>query len=379
MRKKVLFLITKGNFGGAQRYVYDLATSLPKTKYEAVVACGPGGLLIEKLKEAGIKTIEIESSEREINLKREFKTLKEIVRIIKEEEPDIVHLNSSKMAGLGALAVLYFKLTAPSYKLKAIFTSHGWGFYESHRSGFQKLFYYVSHWITILLCHKTITVSAKTKRDMVWLPFMKGKMVVVHNGIEKFELLERENAREKLAGEEKNKVIIFSISELHKNKGLDVAINGLKLLPQEIKNEIIYCIAGTGEEETSLKLLAKSLELGDKIKFLGFVQDAKNLLSGADLFLFPSRTENLPFAVLEAGLASLPVIATGVGGIPEIVTDMKTGILVHKENAREIAHAIEYMLKNKTRAEEFGKKIHTTVSKNFSKAKMLRETLVLYQ
>src|SRR3989344_950530 len=111
-RKKILFCVTKGNFGGAQKYVYDLATNLSKAAFDIVVACGnkDGNALPQKLVEQNIRTIALENSEREINLKNDFKTFGELIKIIKEEKPDIVHLNSSKIGLLGSLAILYLRI-----------------------------------------------------------------------------------------------------------------------------------------------------------------------------------------------------------------------------------------------------------------------------
>jgi glycosyltransferase involved in cell wall biosynthesis len=234
-RKKILFLITKGNFGGAQRYVYDLATHLPKEQFEAVVACGTkeGTTLIQKLSEKNIRTIGLEASEREINLKNDLTTVKEIIKLIKTEQPHILHLNSSKIGLLGALAVLFLKLRAPSFKLKAIFTSHGWAFNEQHRSALSKIIFYIAHYFTVVVCDKTIAVSEKTKRDIAWLPFIKNKIKVIHNGIEKFKTLTKKDCAEILKKEDKDQKIILTIAELHPNKGIDVALRGLALLPEK--------------------------------------------------------------------------------------------------------------------------------------------------
>src|SRR3989344_2148103 len=103
-KKKVLFIITKGNFGGAQRYVFDLATNLPKEKFEVVVACGEGNLLVERLGAEKIRAVKMSSSQRDINIIKDSKTFFEILRLIREEKPDVLHVNSSKAGGLGALA-----------------------------------------------------------------------------------------------------------------------------------------------------------------------------------------------------------------------------------------------------------------------------------
>lgn len=381
-KKKILYIITKGNFGGAQRYVYDLATSLPKDKFEAVVACGQGGLLIERLKDLNIRTIEIENSQREIDANKDFKTVRELIKIIKEEKPDVVHLNSSKIGLLGSLAVLYLRilssLTANYLLPTTIFTAHGWAFNEPNRSTFSKFIFYLGHYLTILICDTTIAVSEKAKKDIDWMPFIKDKIKVVYNGISKFELLPKEESRLVLANKEIDKIIIFSISELHKNKGIDVAIKAISLLPKETRSKIIYSVAGGGEEKYNLEKLVSDLNLGDTIRLLGFVPDAKKFLSGCDIFLLPSRTEAFPYALLEAGTAGVPTISTCVGGTPEIIRDMQNGILVHPTNPKEIAEAILYFLDHKENRKEFGKEIKKTVSNFFSLEKMLSETISIY-
>lgn len=376
-------MVTKGNFGGAQRYVYDLATNLPPDKFEVIVACGEGDLLIERLKDLNIRTIRIEGLEREIKVSKDFKVLKNLIKIIREERPDVVHLNSSKIGLWGSLAILYLKIVNSKLKIWAVFTAHGWAFNEKSRSAFSRFIYYLGHYLTTLICDATIAVSEKAKRDIDWLPFIKNKIKVVYNGIPDFETLAPKGAREILVGKNPKSnseaIIIFSISELNKNKGIDVALRALSLLSKEVKEKIIYVVAGAGEEKENLRKLVAELNLTGMVRFLGFVSDAKKLLAGADLFLLPSRTEAFPYVILEAGLMGLPIVATCVGGIPEVIKDMQNGILVHPTNPKEIAEAILYLLDHSDRQREFGEEIKKTVSNFFSLEKMLLETIKLYQ
>ncbi|OHA98264.1 MAG: hypothetical protein A3E02_00320 [Candidatus Zambryskibacteria bacterium RIFCSPHIGHO2_12_FULL_38_34] len=380
-KEKILYIITKGNFGGAQRYVYDLATGLPKDKFEVVVACGDkeGDTLINLLTEKNVRVIKIEGLAREIDANNDFRVFKNLTKIIKEEQPNVVHLNSSKIGLLGSLAISYLKLTTKNCRPRSIFTAHGWVFNERQRSYLFKIAAYVSQYFTVLLCDKTIAVSEKTKMDINHFPLIKNKIKVVHNGISDFETLPKEEARRILASKDADKTIIFSIAELHKNKGIDVALKALSLLPEETKEKIIYCVAGNGEEKEYLEKLTKGLHIENIVRFLGFVPDAKKLLSGADIFLLPSRTEALPYVILEAGIAGLPTITTSVGGIPEVIHDMQNGILVHSRNRKEIAEAILYMLEHKDKQMEFGKEIRSTISNFFSLEKMLEETEKIYK
>ena len=107
---KILYVITKSNWGGAQRYVYDIATSLDKEMFDAVVACGGNGPLAIKLREAGIRVITIPLLQRDINIIKEFLSLFALIKIFNREQPDIIHLNSTKIGGLGAVAALAAKL-----------------------------------------------------------------------------------------------------------------------------------------------------------------------------------------------------------------------------------------------------------------------------
>lgn len=378
-RKKILFVITKGNFGGAQRYVFDLATNLPKDQFEVKVVCGEGEELPDQLQEAGIEVIKISSLAREIKTTNEFRVCKELISILRKEKPDILHLNSSKIGGLGSVAGRIASTLEKDYKSKIIFTAHNWGFNDIGRSFSAKLFFYLSHWVTILLCDHVICVAQKIKQDVSWMPFVKEKLRVVHNGLASFKTIGKKEAMLFLIGEETKKTIIFSIAELHPNKGLDVALRAITLLPTEYRQKIIYCIIGSGEEELNLKNMAQNMGILEQVRFLGLVLDAKKYLEGANIFLLPSRNEAFPYVILEAGFVNLPIIATSVGGIPEVVKDMRSGILVHPRNPREIAEAILYMLDHKDKRKEFAAEMKKEITNSFSFEKMLSETLKIYE
>jgi len=123
-RTKIFYLITKGNFGGAQRYVYELASSLPTSDYEVSVILGEGETLAKKLAEKNIRTIRLPELGRDINLGGDWSVFWSLYRIFRRERPDIIHLNSSKIGGLGSLAG---RLAGVK---KIIFTGHGWPFNE---------------------------------------------------------------------------------------------------------------------------------------------------------------------------------------------------------------------------------------------------------
>lgn len=369
-KKKILYVITKSNWGGAQSYVYDLATKVPE-KFEKVVALGGNGPLKEKLEKADIRTISLPWLARDVNPFRDFLVFKKLISLFKEEKPDIIHLNSSKIGALGALAGRIAKVP------NIIFTAHGWAFREE-RPQWQKTIIKLLSWCTMLWSHKIITVSKRDAREASDFAFVKKKIILIHNGIPEITFLESSEAKKILLEKEStNSLWVGTIGELHKNKGHKYAIEALALIQR--KHEVMFFIIGEGEERRTLEKMIADLDLSLKVVLFAKKESAAMLLSAFDIFLFPSIKEGLPYAILEAGQAGLPVIASAVGGIPEIITDMESGILIRPKSSEEIVKAFDYLLSHPKEAANFGKKLRANVKKNFSFKKMLRETVEAYE
>lgn len=389
---RILLLITKSNFGGAQRYVYDLATSLHQRGHDVTVGFGGSGVLAEKMQQAGIRTIALPFLERDVNMFGDVRTFFQLFQLIKKENPDIVHLNSSKIGALGALATrcvnsinqLKFLIGKKPKVICIIFTAHGWALAEE-RPDWEKFFIACIHWLTITLSHKTIAVSKATREEVSRLPFVWHKICVVHNGIENSTTLSRQESLQELLGTQtdlatKNSpLIVGTIGELHKNKGLSYAIEGIAQLKKIIAQPTIFIIIGEGEERKHLEKLRDQLDLAQQVFLVGFKKDASTLISCFDVFLFPSIKEGFPYAILEAGKIGLPIIATGVGGIPEVIDDMESGILIHARNSGEVAHALQFLVEHPERRKQFGERIQSRIQDRFSLEVMLDQTLLVYK
>ncbi|MFO0718715.1 MAG: glycosyltransferase family 4 protein [Candidatus Paceibacterota bacterium] len=373
-RHKILYIITKGNFGGAQRYVFDLATSLPRETFDVSVAFGQAGMLAEKLRDADIKTIEIKSLQRDVNLLLDLKSFFELVKIFIKEKPDTIHINSSKIGGLGSLAG---RVTGVP---NIIFTAHGWAWNEN-RNAISKVAIKFLHWLTIVFSHKTIAVSENLAKQVTHWPFISKKIHVIHNGIAPFDLKDRAEARAALikiyGGTITPEKWIGTAAELHKNKGLDFLINAFSKIESENPNSEIF-IMGEGEERNNLEKLIAEKNLQDKIHLLGHVKDAKSYLKAFDVFTLTSRTEALPYSIPEAGLASLPVVASSVGGIPEIIENGKSGILIEKGNIEQIQKALSTLLNDEATRQTYGRNLKEKVERQFLQKEMVRKTIALY-
>lgn len=375
---KIFFLITKGNFGGAQRYVYELATGLVPTKYDIKVILGEGAGLEDKLSQAGIKVYKIPSLKRDIGLLSDIKSLWILIKLFRNEKPDIIHLNSSKIGGLGALAG---RLTGIS---KIVFTGHGWTFNED-RNPLSKLIIRVLVWLTISMSHQTIMVSKTTQSQAPKWLIKSGKITVIYNGIAPSDSTARQEARHLIAGRStllkdlpaSNLTWLGTIAELHPNKGLDQAI---KASAQIVKDhpEIIYVIIGEGEQRKNLEKLIERLDLRESVILVGAIPEARKYLKAFDIFLLPSRTEALPYVLLEAGLSSLPVVATKVGGIPEIITHQKSGLIVDQNDSQAITAAILTLLSDPTLMTKYGQNLHQHIESQFTLRQMIEQTEKIY-
>ena len=369
-KKKILYIVTKSNWGGAQKYVFDLATSLPKDKFETIVAFGGHEELEQKLQKGGIKTISMQSLQRDVSILKEVKVFFELLSLYRKTQPDIVHLNSSKIGILGSLAALLLKLK--NYKLKTVFTVHGWAFNEN-RNLLTRLVIWIASWLTAILCTDLIVLSKKEYSQTKTFPLVREKKIhLIANGLRSLEFLTKEQAREKLRLK-KEEIYVGTISELHKNKGLDILIR----TAPNINGKIV--IIGSGEEESELKNLASELGILEKILFLGTVQDAGKYLTAFDLFVLTSRKEGLPYVLLEAGYAELPIVASNIGGIPEIIKDGETGLLSESENIRDVQVKIEKLLNNRDYATQLGKDSKIYIEQNFSFEKTLKLTEQVYK
>jgi glycosyltransferase involved in cell wall biosynthesis len=154
-------------------------------------------------------------------------------------------------------------------------------------------------------------------------------------------------------------------------KGIDVLLEAARLAQSPLRLEIY----GVGSLRDELERKANGLDA----RFHGFVQDMREPLAGLDVLVQPSRADNLPLAILEAMAAGLPVVGTRVGGIPELVVDGETGLLVDPERPEELAAALDSLAGSPERRAELGQRGRERVREHFSADAIARRTVALYE
>ncbi len=428
MRKKILFIITQSNFGGAQKYVFDLATGLDKESFDVAVAAGGNGELFRRLENAGIKTVSLRWMKREaINPITDTIGLWEIYKLIKNERPDAVHLNSSKAGFSGSLAARFarfyslparqslsvggseprsagrvegsptafdsFAMRTPSgNKIRVIYTVHGAVFEAAFSWPVRKLFLLLEKF-TARFKDKIICVSEADR--LQWLRHKvapKEKLVTIHNGINlNIDFATKEEARKKLFAKYSSPLfskeglgeiyLVGSIGYFYPEKNYAALIKAAKLIktlpPAQQKRNVVFLINGDGQQRHLLESLIKDCGLQKTFFLPGAIWPGSKFLKAFDVFVLPSTKEGFPYAILEAMAAGVPIVASDVGGIPEMIKNGQNGFLVKPNDHEALAEKILQILENPSLAQKFSASALQKV-KEFSLEKMISQTVQQY-
>ncbi len=373
---KIIYVITKSNFGGAQRYVFELAEGMRTRGQSVALASGPEGRLVDLLKEADIPHFPIHNFQRDINFLKEPLALFELYRLFKKENPDVVHLNSSKASGLGAVAARLAGVP------QIVFTAHGWPFLEP-RSFLWRLAAYIGSYLTALLSHKVILVSENDLRHTN-MPGTKNKLIVIHTAVPEIDFKTRNEARQELFDAEtvnrhQGDVWLITNAELNHNKNQLTAIKAVAEYNQSNSPKIFYSLMSDGQDKEMLEKFIREQNLENEVSLLGYVNDGRVYLKAFDIFILPSLKEGLPYALLEAGSAGLPAIAAKVGGIPEVIENEKTGLLVDPKNSANIKDSLQTLIQNESLRNSIALNLKNKVAAEYTLAKMIKETDSIYK
>lgn len=187
---------------------------------------------------------------------------------------------------------------------------------------------------------------------------------------------EREAMRARLAPNATH--IVATVARLQVEKGIDELIEATALLAPRAPG-VHVVVAGGGPEEARLRAVVADRELGDHITLLGHTPDVSSVLAASDVFCLPSRNEGLPVSLLEAMMFGLPSVATSVGGIPGLVTDGESGLLVPARHPAALAAALERLVTDEELARRIGAAAASVVDAQYSPAAVARSYRALYE
>jgi len=373
MSLKILHIITLSKWGGAQRVCYDVVTNLNRDKFLVEVACKPAGILVEKLREKGIKVYEIPSFRREICLIEDLKTLFSLYKLIKEKKYDIVHCHSTKAGFLGRVAA---KLAGVK---KIYFTVHGWGFYNKQEYGFDTKLLIFLEKVAARCTTKINCVSENDKNEGIKNKIAKeNKFLIIRNGIDWKVTVDIAKIRECFKIK-KDEIVFGMVGRLAYPKNPLMFLQAAKAVSQ-YHQKVKFILIGGGFLFKKCKNFIMENKLENKILLLGerSPEKTRRILSGFNVFVLASKFEGSPITIVEAMFAGLPIIASDVPSIKELVINGQTGFLVGQNSIKNLVEKMVYFIKNPKEIEKMGKEGQRIAKKKFTLETMIQNYGRLY-
>lgn len=331
---KVLHLISnKTGIGGAEKFLLDMSQEYDFNKFSisyCTIFSEGENLFVKELKKRGFACFEIKGA----SLKNIPKTVQQLVSFMRQEKFDIVHTQLLHGSVVGQMAA---RITG--IPVRIITRQYTTDCYHDGHKYLEKLDGYVAR-----KAHKIIAISDSVRTDLIAQGVDSDNIELIYNGI---DLTPFKDNHQKSAIREAfpNKYLIAFVANLNHRKGHEYLLQAIAQLVSQYK-DIHLLLIGEGNLRKGLESLAEELKITGNISFLGYQQNVPSILKEVDLYVHASVLEPLGIAVLEAMAAGRCVIATAVGGVPEIIQDGETGFLVPSKNAKALADAIGFAREN---------------------------------
>ena len=356
---RVLHVIARLNVGGTARYITRLAEELPKHKIETFVATGfVQGSEAEDPSAKKLKVIRIPSLGRQINPIKDHFAFKQLLEVIRDIKPDILHTHTFKAGYIGRIRTKEINKAAGK-QVKFVHTFHGHLFDDPEFSGIKPLIITSFERRFAKNTDAIVTVGAQVGKELLKRKIGQPKQFTnIPPGVEPLKI-----PKAKL----RNQITIGWIARV---TGVKNPLRALEIAKQFPDSQ--FLIAGGGDMLDQVKAAAPR-----NSKVLGWT-DAAKLFAASDIILSTSENEGMPIALIEAQLASKPVVATNVGGVSEVVLNNKTGFVTHK-NTEDLAKALEKLINSKALRTAQGKAAKAHATKAFSVEKMIQAHVSLYK
>ena len=335
-RPRLLLLITLSERGGAQSYVASLLPAVAE-RFDTTLAAHGYGPLADAASAVGVTFVSLRHLRRALNPFRDALGLVELVRVIRRRRPDILHASSSKAGILGRLAAWFAGVPI------RIFTVHGWAF--AAYAGVPGWLYRLAERSMVPLTSATICVAEYERRAGIAAGACRAEHTVVIPNAVDVAAFPHAAPRGGLAE-------LISVGRLRAPKDFITLARALaRLQPGSFRASLV----GDGPDRSTIEAELARLGLTDAVVLLGDRSDVPELLARAELFVCSSRSEGMPVSILEAMAVGLPVVASRVGGVSEIVDDGRTGFLVAPGVVAALADALARLIDDRALREQMGR------------------------
>ncbi|MGI6550964.1 MAG: glycosyltransferase [Syntrophomonadales bacterium] len=329
---KVLQVIGGGEIGGAERHLLTLMRLMDRERFTPELLCLCHGPFAGVCREEGITTHEIV-----MRHKLDLATVAPIRRLIKEQGIDLVHTH-------GVRANLVARMAGRSENVPVVTTFHSVLQYDYSTSAEAA----VARFLTRLTNNRTdrfIAISGAIKEDLVAMGVTPHRIKVIYNGLDVSLLTPADspdNVRRNL-GISPGQRVVAMVGRLHAVKGHIFLLKAAQQIVTQ-HHDVVFLLVGEGPERRTIEKTIQELGLEDKVIMTGFYPNISDLYPIMDMLCLPSLMEGMGLVLLEAMYFGVPVVATQVGGIPEVIIDGESGLLVDPGNSRALAMAITWLL-----------------------------------
>ncbi len=330
---KILYSVTGAVFGGAVAHVIGLMRADIKDGHLVGLVAAPEPRLMSEARNMGVQVFPNPYFVHGVQLHNDLRGLWPVFQAVRRFSPDIVSAHSTK-AGYAA------RLVCAILRKPVIFTAHGWAFTEG-RGMLKRRFLALAERLAAKTTVRIICVSEHDRelalRFKVTSP---DKLVLIRNGVDPAPMLRAKGehfCKEFGLGDVP---VLTMVGRLEPPKDPLALLEACKLL----KTDFRLMIVGDGELRGRAEEFVARNNLDDKVTFTGERHDVPEILAASDIFVLASLWEGLPIAIIEAEIAGLPVVASSVGGVPELIEDGVTGFVVPPKNPRILAEVLQKLL-----------------------------------
>ena len=374
-RINILYLITDLDIGGAEKALARTVIGLDKRKYNPTVCCLRGhGPVTEEIESAGVKVTQLNMSNK-FDLAAVFR----LFCLLGEERISIIHSYLYHANILGRIIGRVARVPIIISSERSVILSEE--IVNKNTLEMGSRLRRLINGLSMRLSDRVVTVSELVRETLIAASKIDPeRLVTIHSGVnwEGYQIDVDITAKKKGVGLETPASVIGAIGRLDRVKGVEYLLRAAAKVILKTP-DAAFLIVGDGSQREAMEQLARSLGISHRVVFTGQRDDVPELLAVMDVLVLPSLYEGLPNAVLEAMAAGKPVIATRVGGTPEVVEDEVTGLLVPPRDPEALAQAIIALLQDRERAKAMGRAGRERVEKHFSVERMVQQTEDLYK
>jgi glycosyltransferase involved in cell wall biosynthesis len=356
--------------------VWSLLSRLDADRYALTLACPPHGDLVSRVKDLNqggrelIDVMAIPSLVRNISARHDAGAFLRLYREISRRRFDVAHFHSSKIGVMGRLAAALRRIPL------TLLTAHGWAF-DQAQGRVQRGAYAAVERLAAVVTSRVICVcEADRRKAMQWRVCRSDKLAMIHNGVEESPPV-RGRLRSEL-GLRTTQLVVGTVMRLARPKRPEALIHAAALLKRQGAPPFTTVIVGDGPLLDQCRRLAGDLDVGGQVRFLGERGDARVLMNDFDVFTLFSRSEGLPLSAMEAMHSARPVVATDVGGVPELVIHGKTGFIVPADDPAAAAPFIARLLNDEGLRASLGRAGARRARELFSVERMVRQYAAEY-